>query len=104
MEGKKCILYIQENKNEVHIKSKGEKCFSGKENNVVLCGHLPIIQSVLAQLLAHVTNLHTGQRQQGPGISHLQHIGYRFSGLDTVCLIAQCALIIIFPFATTCKM
>lgn len=42
-----------------------------------MCCCLPIIQSILAQFLAHVSNKHTRQSQQGPGISHLQHICYR---------------------------
>lgn len=38
---------------------------------------LPVVQSVLAQLLAHVSNQHTRQSEQRLGISHLQYNGYR---------------------------
>lgn len=45
-----------------------------------MCSHLPIIQSVLTQLLPHVSDQHTRQSQQGLGISQLEQSDYSLTG------------------------
>lgn len=45
-----------------------------------ICSHLPIIQSILPQLLPHVSDQHTRQSQQGLGISHLEQSDYSLAG------------------------
>lgn len=62
---------------ELSIRPRWQKQFSVKvtDSSGLLSCYLPVVQSVQAQLLAHVSNNHTGESQQGLWIPQLQQKG-----------------------------